>query len=165
MHALQQGRQAVRDELTHDERDVRPLHPRRGEDVPGDPVEVVGVDGDHLHHEVARPGQPAHLGHLGDRGEGRADLGEAPLVDLRVDERPQRVAQAGRVDAAFERPQDTALLEPREPGLHRVAGQAQPLGQRDRRRPWVFPQRLEQARVDLVDGFRHAADLSTRAQT
>lgn len=44
--ALQQWRDAVADEFTHDEGGVSELYSGDGEDLPGDAVEVVGVGGD-----------------------------------------------------------------------------------------------------------------------
>ena len=58
---VEQWSDAVVDELAHHQCGVGPFHPRDREDLPGDPIEVVGVAGDDLNQEVNRAGDALHL--------------------------------------------------------------------------------------------------------
>src|SRR5690606_15872765 len=151
----------VTHELPHHQAGVGALDSRDGEDTTGDAVEIVSVLGDHVDHQVHRSGNTANLQHFGNFSECSGNLVEPVLGHLGGDERGERIPQRSRRNAALERIED-ALLHAGEPGLGRVAGDADAVSKGESGRAGVLSQLQQDLGIDRVDWtiMGHCAHLS-----
>ena len=102
-----------------------PLDPVDLQDFIGDAVEVGRAAGHHLGHEVRVAGSGMHLDDLRDRGEPVLHRARPGLADGQRKEGHQLVAERGRVQPAAEGAERAAALQPRQPGVDGVAGDAE----------------------------------------
>lgn len=92
----------MRHQFAHGQGCSSALDTAYGEDLPRDPVQVLRVRSDYPHQEIGLATQAEDLHDLGDVGQRLRDLGQLVLIDLRGDDRRERLAQRFRADPPFE---------------------------------------------------------------
>ena len=147
----EQGRGSIRDHLTHRERDIRSLDSRGRKDLTRDAIEIRRIARDDADDEIVISRDAVHLDDLGDLGERDLDFSESVLVDPCCDEGRQGVAESGGMHPMIHRRERLARLEPHEPRLHGVAGEAETLGYLHAREPGVVTQSEKDAGIGGVE--------------
>jgi len=111
---------------------------------------VLGVARSDAHQQVDLSAHPVGLHDFGDGRDRLGDAGQFRLADGHAQHRLDRKAQRERGDGAFERLEDATAFQARQSGLHGVAGQAEPLGERDDGGTVIVGERVQQVEVDAV---------------
>ena len=120
------------------------------QNVPGHPIQIVGVLGCHVDEQVGDTAESVHLEHLGYRVQRRPDPVEFALRDVGEHVGLQRITQHSWIDPAFERTQRPGLVELAQPCLNGVAGQPCSFGYRHHGGAWIVGQCGQDSSVDPV---------------